>query len=66
MTLIFGLLSFLLVAGFSITSGMVLTLYYVTPEQVTQFCEESISTADLNGITKTVVDGVTLYIDDID
>ena len=45
---------------------MVLTVYYVTPEQVEQFCEEKVSTNELDGFSKTVVDDVNLYIDDID
>ena len=65
-TFIFGTASCLLTIAFAIAASIVLTLYFVTPEQVTQFCEEDMSTVELDGLTKTVVDGVNLYIDDID
>ena len=56
----------MLSVAFAISASIILTLYFVTPEQVTQFCTEDISTVELNGLSKTVVDGVNLYIDDID
>ena len=61
-TLVFGIMSFLLAVTFILTSVMVLTLYFVTEEQVIDFCSEKISTLDLNGLSKTIVDDVNSYI----
>jgi hypothetical protein len=65
-TVMFGTLSCLLTVAFSLCSGIVLTMYFVTPDQIEQFCNEDMDTTDLDGLTKTVVDGVNIYINDID
>jgi len=55
-----------LAAAYAVVAAIVLTLNFVTQDDIKQFCTEQISTVDMNGIAKTVVDDINLYIDDID